>query len=325
MTTLIGMHESSLAHIGGGLGALGLDVEVVTFNNDGVFSGGRAADEMSLDYLWLSMHVPREMGQDRAFDMALACKRIDVFQSYNAGIEHPFFKKAAARGIRICNSSAQGVAIAEYVFGQVLAELHPIADQRRLQADRNWTVLPFREIAQQTWTVLGYGPIGRRVALRAKAFEAQVQIMRRQAGAVDGMNRVGSEIDLPDMLATSDVVVIACPLTDRTRGLAGATFFRALKPGAIIVNIARGQVIDDDALRAALDDGTVATAILDVFDQEPLPADSWFWDHPGVRVTAHSSFNGDGTQLRWDQLFLDNIGRYVRGEELLREVDPATL
>ena len=100
---------------------------------------------------------------------------------------------------------------------------------------------------------------------------------------------------------------------------------RPLKPGAILVNIARGGVVDDDALLAALDAGQVETAILDVFNTEPLPEDHAFWRHPNIRLTPHTSFFGDGVEGRWDRLFLDNIARYAAGETLIREVDPADI
>jgi len=120
-------------------------------------------------------------------------------------------------------------------------------------------------------------------------------------------------------------VVLACSLNDQTRGLVDSAFLAAAKPGAILVNVARGGVIDDSALIAALDRGQVATAILDVFHTEPLPVDDPLWAHPGVRLTPHTSFAGDGVQGRWDALFIDNIGRFARGEPLARVVDPTEL
>ena len=98
-----------------------------------------------------------------------------------------------------------------------------------------------------------------------------------------------------------------------------------LKPGATLVNIGRGGLIVDHALLAALDRGRLDTAVLDVFRTEPLPKDDPLWSHPGVRLTAHTSFNGDGVQDRWDALFIDNIARYARGVPLAREVDPADI
>ena len=98
-----------------------------------------------------------------------------------------------------------------------------------------------------------------------------------------------------------------------------------MKAGTILVNVARGAIIDDAALLAALETPGLATAILDVFATEPLPADSPLWGHPKVRMTSHTSFAGSGVRNRWDALFLDNIQRFVKGQPLANEVDPASL
>jgi phosphoglycerate dehydrogenase-like enzyme len=121
------------------------------------------------------------------------------------------------------------------------------------------------------------------------------------------------------------VIVLACPLNDETRGMAASRSLRPSSPRRSSVNIARGGLIDDAALLAALDAGKLATAILDVFHQEPLPETHAFWSHPRVRLTSHTSFSGSGVRSRWDQLFLDNIVRFVKGQPLTQVVDPATL
>ena len=111
--------------------------------------------------------------------------------------------------------------------------------------------------------------------------------------------------------------------TDETESLADQAFFAALKPGAILINVARGGLIDDAALLAGLDNGQVSAAVLDVFRTEPLPKDSPYWDHPGVHVSAHTSYAGNGTLARGDALFLNNLERYVQGQPLLNEVTGA--
>ena len=131
--------------------------------------------------------------------------------------------------------------------------------------------------------------------------------------------------DLKAFLPAADVIVLACSLNAETRGMADAAFFGAVKEGAILVNIARGALIDDAAMIAALDKGRLATAILDVFHEEPLPPANPLWSHPKVRVTSHTSFAGSGVRGRWDRLFLDNISRFVKGEKLVSEVDPRDL
>ena len=324
MTTTLAMHSASLAHIGDRLAALGIDLAVLPFDEDGFEIDGRSVPpgRVEADYVWLSAHLP---DRQAAFRTVLAMQRVGVLQTFNAGLDDPFYAEAAARGIRICNSSAQGVAIAEYTIGQVMAVLQPIALQRQQQAERVWKITRYREISQTRWLIVGYGPIGQALAHRVKAFGAHVSVVRRTPQTGGNVDEAGTLADLPRLLAGADVVVLAAPLNAKTRGLAGPEFFAAVKPGAILVNVARGGLVDDTALIAALDAGQVAVAILDVFDTEPLPADDPLWGHPGIRLTPHTSFAGDGVQSRWDALFLDNIQRFVRGAPLIREVDPADL
>jgi phosphoglycerate dehydrogenase-like enzyme len=328
MTFTLAMHANSHAHIADRLEALDLDCEIVTFDDTGRFAvAGRQTppDQVDADYFWLSVHIGQHAARQRAFASVLACRRVGVLQTFNAGLDDPFYAKVAARGVTICNSSAQGVAISEYVIGQVMAVLQPIEGQRIQQAERVWKVTPYREISRTKWLIVGFGPIGMSVAHRVKPFGAEVMVVRRSPETGPDVDRAGTTADLPRMLPEADVVVLACSLNDQTRELADTAFFAAMKPGSILVNVARGGVVDDRALMAALDRGKVATAILDVFDTEPLPADDPLWTHPGVRLTPHTSFAGDGVQGRWDALFLDNIGRFARGEPLERVVDPTEL
>ena len=244
---------------------------------------------------------------------------------FRSGLDAPFYAQIAATGTQICNSSAQSVAIAEYVLAHVLSLVHPIAQQAEQQQRRHWQVTPFQEVSQTCWLILGFGPIGQQIAQRVKAFDARTVVVRRRSQPAEHVDECGTVDDLPRLLPQADVIVVACALNEQTRGLADAGFFAAAKPGAVLVNIARGPIIEDAALIDSLDAGRLAHAVLDVFHTEPLPADSPLWSHPKVRVTAHTSFAGSGTRARWDQLFLDNVARFVRGEALNNLVDPAGL
>lgn len=325
MPVTVAMYEKSAEHIGKRLAALGLDIKLHTFGKDGMFDvdGAKVAPaDMAVDYMWLTSHLNLDNWRDKAFDLCLATKSIRVLQTFNAGLDHPFYKKLSDRGTRICNSSAQGVAIAEYTLGQVMAVLQPIDLQRELQRHKEWKITPFREVSQTRWLILGFGPIGQEIAKRVKAFGAAVDVVRRSPQASPHVDRMGRTADLAAFTREADVIVIACPLNADTRGMVDAGFFGNVKQGAILVNIARGGLVDDTALIAALDSGRLATAILDVFHQEPLPLDNPFWEHPKVRLTSHTSFSGNGSRGRWDQLFLDALPRFMKGEPLPFEVDP---
>jgi len=324
MPVTVAMYEKSYAHIGSRLDALGLDVEVYTFDADGTFAVGGARvppGELDVDYFWLSSHV-NDGTRATAFETVLACRSVDVLQTFNAGLDDPVYRRIAERGIRIINSSAQGVAIAEYVMAQVLSLLHPVDLQRDQQARKVWKLTPFREVSRTHWLILGYGPIGQALAARVKAFGAAVSVVRRTPRADDNVDRVGTTADLARLLPEADVVVLACSLNDDTRDLAGTRFFSQMKEGALLVNVARGALVDEQALLGALDGPRLAGAVLDVFRTEPLPADDPLWAHPKVRLTPHTSFAGDGSRGRWDQLFLDNLARFANGEALAGEVPP---
>jgi phosphoglycerate dehydrogenase-like enzyme len=325
MPITLAMFDQSHAHIAPRLDALGLDLDIMTFDRSGTFSmqGRRVPpQEISVDYFWLSQHINAHGFRDKAFETVLACRQIGVLQTFNAGLDMPAYRKLADKGVRICNSSAQGIAIAEYTLGQVISVLQPIEHQRSLQAARTWQQTPFRELSQTDWLIIGFGPIGQEVAKRVQAFGASASVIRRTPHPTPLARRVGTMADLNRFLSDADVVLIACPLNATTRGFADRTFFQHIKPGAIIVNIARGPLIDDAALLAALDNGRVSRAILDVFRTEPLPIEDPLWTHPSVRMTSHTSFAGSGVGGRWDALFLDNIQRFANGQPLVNEVDP---
>jgi phosphoglycerate dehydrogenase-like enzyme len=128
---------------------------------------------------------------------------------------------------------------------------------------------------------------------------------------------------LLDELPRCDVVVLAAPATAETTGFVDERFLAAMAPDSVLVNVARGALIDEAALLAALERGRPAAAIIDVFATEPLPADSPFWDHPGVVLTPHSSAGGLARHGRVVDLFVENLERYRRGQPLLHEVRPA--
>ena len=325
MSKTVAMYDKSYAHIAPRLDALGLDINVLTFGRDGKFSkdGQKVApQDVAVDYVWLSTHLNNDGFRDEAFDMVLNCKSVGVVQTFNAGLDHPIYKKLAQKGVRSATAVRRALPSPSMSFGKVLSVLQPIEQQRALQAAKQWKITPFREISQTRWLIVGFGPIGEQLALRVKAFGAAVDVVRRTASPSPLADRVGTMDNVMTYAADADIVVLACSLTDVTRGFADAAFFAAMKPGAILVNIARGALIDDAAMLAALDSGHLGTAILDVFHTEPLPASDSLWTHPKVRMTGHTSFSGSGVRARWDELFLDNIVRFARDEPLRRVVDP---
>jgi phosphoglycerate dehydrogenase-like enzyme len=242
-------------------------------------------------------------------------------QTVTAGLDHPLFKALFDRGVRLCNSDAQAPAIAEYVLASVLYRYQQFPDRVARQQAGQWQPNDFREIYGSHWLIIGFGNIGRRVGRIAQGFEARVTGVKRIAKPLPDADLIISFADLDGHIGAADVVVLACALTEETRGLLDARRLQAMKPGAVLVNIARGEVVDEAALVRVLDSGHLDYAVLDVFQQEPLPADSPIWQHPRVLLTPHSSNRGAGTPGRGLALFADNLDAYLAGRPLRNEVD----
>ena len=242
-------------------------------------------------------------------------------QSGAAGFDNPVFAQIVAKGARLTTNHSQSVGMAEYVLATVLDHFQRGPDRRKAQREREWARLPYREVMGSRWLILGFGAIGQEVAKRARAFGAHITGVRRKTGAhplADSMLTPGQTMGA---LPQADVVVLSLPLSSETDNLVDAGFLSEMSTSSILVNVGRGGLIDEDALLASLAKGVPEHAILDVFRTEPLPADSPFWKHPRVTLTGHASAIGSGLIARTDSLFVENLGRYLRGEPLLNEAD----
>jgi phosphoglycerate dehydrogenase-like enzyme len=169
--------------------------------------------------------------------------------------------------------------------------------------------------------IIGLGQIGQAIAERAAVFGMHVVGSRRSGAAVPGVSAVVPADGWRPLLGEADYVVIAAPLTPETRGMIGAAELATMRPDAYLINIARGEIVDEAALIAALQSGRIAGAGLDVFNVEPLPAESPLWGLPNVFITPHISWNSPAVLPRTLDLFLDNLRRYRDGEPLRNIVD----
>jgi phosphoglycerate dehydrogenase-like enzyme len=223
-----------------------------------------------------------------------------------------------------CARGASAVPISEWVMAAVLAWAKRFPQTFLSEPPKYWNFPnpPLDRVEGATLALVGLGGIGEAVAQRALAFGMHVRALRRTdaPSPVAGVEVVRT---LADLLADADHVVLAAPATARTQHLLDAEAFARMKPGVHLVNIARGALIDQDALRVALDNGTVAAATLDTVDPEPLPAGHWMYSHPQVRLAAHVSWYTPQLQQVAVDILIENIGRYRRGETLLHVVDPA--
>jgi phosphoglycerate dehydrogenase-like enzyme len=256
------------------------------------------------------------------FISLLKAPRLAWVQSAAAGFDNPAFGEIVRKGAKLSTSHGQAVGMADYVMAGVLDHFQRGPERRAAQKAHGWWHEGFREVADTSWLIIGYGAIGQGVARRAQAFGAKVVGVRRDASASPFAERIVDLGALADELPRADVVVLSIPLNAHTRHLAGAAFFAAMKPGSVLVNVGRGGLVDEPALLAALDAGIPEHAVLDVFETEPLPADSPFWDHPRVSLTGHCSGVTGGENARNQALFLDNLTRFVSGAPLLNLADP---
>jgi glyoxylate/hydroxypyruvate reductase A len=179
--------------------------------------------------------------------------------------------------------------MAEAVLAWTLYLHRDMPRYAQLQRERRWQPLDAVRAQDRCVGLLGLGALGSAAAARLVAAGFQVQGWSRTPRAVPGVHARSGDEGLAQVLATSDLLVCLLPLTPQTRGLLGDAAFQQLKPGAGLINFARGAIVDDAALRRALDSGRLSHAVLDVFDAEPLPADRWHWTHPGVTVLPHIS------------------------------------
>ena len=244
-------------------------------------------------------------------------------QSAAAGFDNKMFADIVRKGARLTTSHGQAVGMADYVLSGVLDHYQRWPERRAAQAAGAWSRFAFREILGSNWLIVGFGAIGQEVARRARAFGASIVGVRRDSSAHPLADAIITLADVRAALPRMDVVVLCAPASRATRGVANADFFAAMKPGSVLVNVGRGALVDEAALAAALDRGIPAHAVLDVFETEPLPPTSPLWAHPRVALTAHAAGESEGQQARNEALFVDNLRRYLAGEPLVNEADPA--
>lgn len=219
-----------------------------------------------------------------------------------------------------CGRGVASEEIADYVIAAIYAHaknLEAVTARSRAQ----WVHAPLGRVSGTTIGIVGLGAIGTAVARRGLALGAQVIGVRR-SGAQSGVSGVEHVNDLGTLVARADHIVIAVPATPQTRHLFDDALLAQVKPGAHLINVARGSVIDQEALVHALDGGPLAFATLDVTDPEPLPEGHILYSHPRVRLTPHISSNHMVIRHRLLEKIRDDLSRFVRGEKPTDIVDP---
>ncbi len=303
-------HFDALDHEGHGL-------EWLLLADDGALHGPSDAHP---EVAWLSSDLFFGGILDRFFEIVEGAPDFRWLQSAAAGVDLGGYQRLMDRGVRICNAHLTAIPIAEFVLRAVLDEFQDAGRWRTAQLEGRWEHHNFREVWRSRWLIIGLGAIGAETARRARAFEAHVTGVRRHPTGEEPVDAMIEPADVPAALPEADVVVLAAPATTETENLVGDSFLSAMKPGAMLVNIARGKLVDDEALLRALDGDRLAAAILDVFNTEPLDPAHPYWTHPKVVITPHSSGGGMGRWDRGAELFCDNLRLLLAGEPLVNEV-----
>lgn len=256
---------------------------------------------------------------DALFDRLVSGPRIRWVHSISAGVEHLPLTKMAERGILLTNSAgAYATAMAEYALGAAMMVSRGFPLWLEGQRERRWldddepelTVLRGKRLG-----IVGYGAVGREVAACARALGMEVWATKRSPLFVSGepLDRLLPSTGLDELLGACDVVVLCASLNRTSRHLIGETELGAMKPTAVLVNVARGGLVDEDALVRALGEGRLRGAILDVTEEEPLPSESPLWTTPNLIVTPHVSGHATESWRSAVGFFCRNLGLYLDG------------
>lgn len=243
----------------------------------------------------------------------------------SAGVDGFLLSPIVEGKIILSNSSGiHGIPISEHVFAMMLSFSRGLHRFGKYQAQNLWQRdVRLTELRGKTLGIVGLGKIGQEIARLGNAFGMRVLAVKRSPGqSTDGVNRVVSMEGLEMVLKESDYLVLTVPLTPETKGMIGAKQLELMKPTAILINVARGEVVNQGDLIAALQQGVIAGAGLDVFETEPLESKSPLWQLDNCIITPHCAALSPQYMTRATDLFCRNLDAYLRGEPLPTQVDP---
>jgi phosphoglycerate dehydrogenase-like enzyme len=264
------------------------------------------------------------LGSDALDRLIGRAPKLRWIHSVSVGVESMLTPCVRLRGLTVTNG--RGVfsqPIAEYVMTMILAICRRLPQLMELQRERTWQPIEALELADTTIGLLGVGDIGREVARLAGPFGPRIVAVRRRpdAAPVPGVEVLGDLEAMPELLAVSDFVVLALPLTGETGTVIDDDVLASFKPGGWLINVARGALVDEVALLRALRGGRLGGAVLDAFREEPLPETSPFYRLPNCIVTPHTSWSSAAVLGRTFDVFCDNLRRYRAGQPLEYVVD----
>jgi phosphoglycerate dehydrogenase-like enzyme len=268
----------------------------------------------------------------RCYAVLRASPGLAWVQAHSAGADRPIYPELRQRGVAVTTASgANASVVAATALAGLLALSRRFPQLIAAQHARRWAPLvgagPLPpDLFGQTLVLVGWGPIAQALQPHLALLGMKVIVVRRSGASAASGAPAAPDIETVSydnwhtVLPRADWLLLACPLTAQTRGLVDATALALLPAGGHLINVARGEVVVESALTAALQSGHLAGAYLDVFEHEPLAAASPLWGHPGVMVTPHSAGQSAGHAARVAAIFADNLARWLRGEALAHAV-----
>lgn len=248
--------------------------------------------------------------------------RLDWIHTGSTGVDHILTPAFRSRAITLTNSrGVHAPSIAEWVVATILATEKDLGSITAQQRDRIWKQLERRELSTLRITILGGGAIAREVVHRLAPFGPRITVVTRSGDSSLPVAAVAPVSDLHETTGECDWLILALPLTPATRGLVDGELLSRLPSGARLINVSRGEIVDQAALLRALEGGTIAGAVLDVFETEPLPQDHPFWSMPQVTVLPHTTWKSPQVRERQIDLFVHNLLQRSRGGPLQNVVD----
>ena len=294
---------------------IALDAQIIHAAADGTLAGD-ASDATAMLRWWVSK---------AAFSRVLeAAPNLRWIHTASAGVDNVLTPALIEREIVLTNSAgAHAIPISEFVLAMMIAQTKRLRELAALSAETAWSEgrVTLGELSGATLLIIGLGNIGREVAKRAAAFGMRVVGSRRHPADLEDVTQVVGEDGWRALLPEADYIAICAPLTATTNGMIDRAAFAQMKPNAYIINIARGQIIETDALLTALHSGSIAGAALDALPEEPLPPEHPLWQAPNVWITPHISWSSPHTNNRAIDYFYENLRRFVANHPLMNVVD----
>lgn len=296
----------------------GLSATIVVLGADGEFEG----DPNGIEVVYFSLSVTNHEAAMASLLGLFKEPDLKWMQGPGAGIDNPIWQTLLSRGVRLTNASGiHSEPIAQYIFTYVLHWERNVARHQAQQRERHWEIIRSGDLGEKTLGIVGYGGIGQAAARIGKAFGMRVLGTRRTPIDDPMLDRFVPLDSLRTLLSESHYVVLCMPFNDQTRGMIGVGELAAMREDAVLINVARGGVVDETALIDVLRVGGIRGASLDVVSQEPLPEESPLWTLENCVLTPHDAGYSPLGDERLSALFLENLGHFVRGETMRNEIE----